>query len=502
MKRYKHNLSHYKLLTGNAGILYPVSHYEVLPGDTIQQSSSCLLRASPLLAPVMHRFHVRLHTFFVPYRLLWDGWEAFITGRSTSVDGAPILGNNVFDFTPMPDVEVGDLMDHLGVPPGDYPNQPPAYLWAWPLAAYNLIYNEYYRDQDLINEVEWNDLNLKRVAWGKDYFTSARPWPQKGAAVTLPLGGSAPITGSGAFSGASVSMQVAGAPKTAVTNPEQPVSSGRYPIAVQNGEDENNPVTWTASGSVSPGSFEADLSGATASDVRDIRVAFALQRYEEARAMYGSRYVEYLRYLGVRPSDARLQRPEYLGGGKRDISFSEVLQTAPGDNPIGSMYGHGISGMSTRRYRRFFEEHGIVMTLLSVRPQSIYTNGVYRSWLRRTKEDFFQKELQFVGQQEILNGEVYYTGVSANMDPFGYQDRYAEYTMVPSTIAGDFRTTLDFWHAARIFDSAPALNATFVQCDPTDRIFSVPSEDTLWITTQHRVAARRLVARNPSARII
>jgi len=218
--------------------------------------------------------------------------------------------------------------------------------------------------------------------------------------------------------------------------------------------------------------------------------------------MYGSRYTEYLRYLGVRSSDARLQRPEYLGGGKRDISFSEVLQTAEGTDPVGAMKGHGISGMATRPFRKFFEEHGIVMSVMSIRPQSIYSNGLHRSWLRETKEDYFQKELQFVGQQEIKNGEVYFSNDSLNYDTFGYGDRYSEYTHHPSTIAGDFRSTLDFWTAARSFTSRPALNTTFTNCDPTDRIFAVPSEHTFWVASQQKIIARRMVQSDPTARIL
>lgn len=492
MKRTKHNLSHYKLLTSNAGWLVPVSHYEVLPGDTIQQSSSVLLRASPLLAPVMHRFHVRCHSFFVPYRLLSDAWEDFITGN----DPAAALPTIAPD-----DVAVGSLADHLGVPPGDYTgaSDPEKSVVAFPFLAYHRIYNEFYRDQDLVAEHpedpdDASIFDMHRVSWGKDYFNMARPWPQKGQSVTIPIGDYAPVvpTGDGAPTFETSSISERGL--YAASNNNTP--------ATYLGNTSNPPTSHQQMSWVDP-KLQADLTGATAGDVRDFRVAFALQRYQEARAMYGSRYTEYLRYLGVSPSDARLQRPEYLGGGKRDISFSEVLQTAEGSEPVGTMKGHGISGMTTKPYRKFFEEHGIVMTLLSVRPQSIYTNGLHRSWFRKTKEDYYQRELQLVGQQEVLNGEVFLSPSDGqNREVFGYQDRYSEYTHHPSTISGDFRTTLDFWHAARSFTTRPALNQTFVECNPTDRIFSVPSEDTFWIVTQHKIAARRMVAKHPKARII
>ncbi|MEM2002474.1 MAG: major capsid protein [Candidatus Methanomethylicaceae archaeon] len=477
-KRQKHNLSHYRLLTGNAGQLIPVSHYEVLPGDTVQQSSSCLLRASPLLAPVMHRFHTRLHTFFVPFRLLDENWEAFITGRSTTAPATLNPGT----------VATGDLLDYLGVKPGTYANNEDNEIVAFPVRAYNMIWNEYFRDQDIQSEVSLDSLSLQRVAWGKDYFTSARPWPQKGAAVTLPIGDEALVR----FNGA-VGDQIG------VHDINDDLGSVRY---TGSGGNPSNTTFNTANPPTQGGYLYADLSGATAGDVRDVRVAFALQRYEEARAMYGSRYTEYLRYLGIRPSDARLQRPEYLGGGKRDISFSEVLQTAEGSDPVGTMRGHGISGMSTRPFRRFFEEHGVVITLLSVRPQSIYQDGLHRSFLRRTKEDYYQEELQYVGQQEIFNAEVYFGNDGENRSTFGFNDRYSEYTMHPSGVAGEFRNILNFWHAARDFSARPALNDTFITCTPPGRIFAVPSEDTLWLAVQHRIGARRLVKSNPKARII
>lgn len=198
--------------------------------------------------------------------------------------------------------------------------------------------------------------------------------------------------------------------------------------------------------------------------------------------------------MGVRSSDARLQRPEYLGGGRQTIQFSEVLQTAEGSNPVGEMAGHGIAAMRSNRYRRFFEEHGYIVTMMSVRPKTIYTQGLPRTWNRRTKEDFWQKELQHIGQQEVLNKEVYASHSNPN-GTFGYQDRYDEYRRSESTVSGEFRTSLlDFWHMARMFSSDPALNADFVECVPTERIFAVPSQDVLYVMANHSIQARRLVA--------
>lgn len=240
--------------------------------------------------------------------------------------------------------------------------------------------------------------------------------------------------------------------------------------------------------------LSANLSGASALTVNALREAMALQRYEENRARYGSRYVEYLRMLGVRSSDARLQRPEYLGGGRQNIQFSEVLTTGTfGSDPVGSMKGHGIGAMRSNRYRRFFEEHGFVITLMSVRPRTMYMNGLPRLFNRRSKEDYWQQELQHIGQQEVLNKEVY----AAHATPdgvFGFQDRYDEYRRQESQVAGEFRTTLNMWHFGRSFASSPALNGTFVSCVPTEAPFAVPSADVLWIMTRHSIQARRLVA--------
>lgn len=460
MKRSKHSLSHYKLLTREAGELVPVGCYEVLPGDTVQQSSSVLLRVSPLLTPVMHPMHVRLHHFFVPYRLLDPNWEDFITGKTAPSGGVPKqYGLNGYTRSN------GDLLDYLGLPP--VARTTATSVSAYPMDAYATIYNEFYRDQDLVAELPLDGTTtVQRVAWGKDYFTSARPWAQKGGAVSFPLEGTAYAS-------------------AVQTNPGG-VLKGSAPSA-GSGEEAARLVVNMSTG---------------AADVRAVRLAFAMQRYNEARAQYGSRYTEYLRYLGVRNSDARLQRPEFLGGGKAVVSFSEVLQTAEGTNPVGTLRGHGISGMRSGRFRRFFEEHGLVMSLLSVRPKSIYANGQHKMWSRTTKEDYFQKELEFIGTQAVKNKEVDYRDDGNDEGTFGYTPRYREYREHPSQIAGDFRSTLNMWHEARIFASRPALNEVFVTCTPSDRIFAVPAGDNLWVCVSHSIAARRMVSRSEQSRVI
>lgn len=493
-KRNKFSLSHYKLLSCDMGELVPVGLVEVLPGDTFQHAMSALVRVSPLLAPVMHPVKVRVHHWFVPHRLVWDSWEDFITG-----------GPNGFDASTFPTIAeasgfaVGSLGDYLGCPTGVANFA----VSALPFRAYNLIWNEWYRDQDLqtaltISTASGVDTTtsraLQNAAWEKDYFTSARPWTQKGPEVTIPLTGDAPVLGIGkqnatfASTGPTTFRESDGTTTDYSNYSNINVASPNELFAVQQDGTTGYP------------NIRADLSGVTAASVNDLRLALALQRYEEARARYGSRYTEYLRYLGVRSSDARLQRPEYLGGGKQTIQFSEVLQTSPttdGDDEVGvgNIKGHGIGALRSNRYRRFFEEHGYVITLLSVLPRTMYVQGSPRTFNRRTKEDFWQRELQHIGQQEVLNKEIYAAGASPD-GVFGYQDRYDEYRRMESTIGGQFRTTaLDYWHMARIFASAPTLNASFVQSNPTKRINAVQTEDVLWVMCNHSLQARRFVAK-------
>jgi len=488
MKRAKHSLSNYKLLSCDLGELVPIGMTEVLAGDSIQQSTNALIRAAPLLSPVMHPVHVNISHWFVPHRLVWDDWESFITGGSDGMD------DSVFPTIAMPastGAAVGSLADYLGIPTG----VAELAVSALPFRAYALIFNEWFRDQDLVTPLTIDtssgvdtttSTSLQNGAWEKDYFTAARPWEQKGPAITIPLGTTAPLIldpESGAIDSSVLRVSSTGAINTSAGDIG---STGSGLLQRSAGANQTLDIT---------GHTLVDLSTASGVTVNVLREALALQRYEEARARYGSRYTEYLQYLGVRSSDARLQRPEYLGGGRQTIQFSEVLQTAEGTDPVGTLRGHGISSMRSNRYRRFFEEHGYVITLLTARPKAIYASGLSRTWNRRTKEDFWQKELEHIGQQEVLNKEVYAAGASPDAT-FGYQDRYDEYRRQDSTIAGEFRSTLNYWHFARIFGAAPALNADFVKCVPTENPFAVPSEDVLLIMAKHSIQARRLVCKS------
>ena len=475
--RHKHRLNHYRLLTGNMGELLPAGLVEVLPGDVFNHSASTLVRLSPMAAPVMHPMTVRTHHFFVPHRLSWvlstdinpgDTFEDFITGGAD--------GNNTQTVPQTVTTGVqGDLLDYLGLPT----TAADIAVSALPMICYNMIWNEFYRDQDLGTLRDYDDKTIGKVSWEKDYFTTARPFAQKGEDVTLPLGTAAPI--------ASENFTVdGGAAGPAIDGGAPPIVDGyhRFPV----------------------GNMFTDLSEATAAKVNDIRRAFALQRFAEVRARFGSRYPEYLRYLGVNPSDARLDRPEFLGGGANRVSISEVLQTAEttgaGEDRfgVGDMYGHGVGVARSNAYRRKFREHGYVMTLLSIRPKLMFSNGIERTHLRTDREDFWQKELQYIGQQQVMQQEVYADDTNADT-VFGYSDRYQEYRDQRSLVTAEFRDTLDYWHLARQFDAPPVLNSDFTDCDPSKRIFNEQTQDSLWMACNHKLIARRLVDKSAAGKI-
>jgi len=486
MKRSKFSLSHFRLTTMDMGQLVPVGVVEALPGDSIQHATAALVRCSPLNTPVMHPVDVRTHHWFVPHRLVWDDWEDFITGGED--------GNNasVFPTITLTPAEK-DLADYLGCPLGT--SLP---FSALPFRAYAMIWNEWYRDQDLqtaltIDTTDGADTTtntaLQNVAWEKDYLTSARPWEQKGTAVTVPLGSQAPVQGIGIRSGGTTQSANDDVWETdALATRSMPGFRGNDSFVIE-GESLS-----TAVGATNLPQIYADLSSATGASVNLLREAFALQRFQEARARYGSRYTEYLRYLGIRPSDARLQRPEYLGGGRDTIQFSEVLSSngATGGN-LGQLGGHGIAGHRSNRYRRFIEEHGYIISLMSIRPKTIYTDGSPRHLNRTTKEDFWQKELQHIGQQEVLNKEVYAASATPN-GTFGYQDRYDEYRRQESTIHGEFNSSLNTWHFGRAYASEPALNESFIKCVPPEDPFAVSTNNTMWVEVKHSMQARRMVA--------
>ena len=474
-----HDLGFEKKSTTNQGFLTPIGVTEVLPGDVVKHKIDLMLRTQPLLAPVYHSVDVKIHNFFVPMRLIWDEWEDFITGgpdgNDTSVPPTVNSGGSGF--------AIGSLADHLGMAVGVVNID----VSALPFRAYNLVYNEFYRDQDIEDTPVANSLaggadttsntDLLVASWEKDYFTTCRPDTQKGDEVEIALTGNAPVVTTGddiTISGTGGTSFTNQTIKTNAAGDMQP-NTGSNNTAIQFGDESG---------------LEADLSNVGAVSINDLRLATALQRYKENMLTYGSRYAERMAAaFGVKNIDARLQRPEYLGGGSNVIQFSEVLDTGSAAGNVGTLKGHGINVTSSNRYHRKIPEYGYIISFLTIRPKTAYQQGNPRMYNRETKEEFFQPELEHIGMQAVKNKELY----AAAADPdgtFGYQNRYDEYRYRFDEVSGEFRDTLDFWHMGRIFGSEPALNEDFVKCEGVDRPFAVPA-DEFQVRAIHNMPVRR-----------
>lgn len=476
-RRNKFNLTHEKKLTCDMGKLVPCMVQPVMPGDTFNVHTDMMLRLQALIAPIYHRVDVYTHFFFVPNRLVMDDWENFITGGREGTDETVFPKITV---TPT----VGSLADYLGLPT----NNVPVTVSALPFRAYAKIYNEWYRNETLQDEVSLStasgvdtttNTSLLSRNWKRDYFTSALPWTQRGEPVTLPLGTTAPVI----FSDGETA-----------TNPVKSLvaykkSGNRYSADGLHGLVVGAGGTVADSGQVlsdetygSPICLDANVDLSNASNVptiNDWRVAFQIQRLLEKNARGGYRYIEWLlSHFGIRSSDARLQRAEYLGGGRSPIAITEVVQTSASDDvtPQGNMAGHAFSAQRTHSFTKSFEEHGYIIGIMSILPMANYQQGISRHWLYDTRYDFPLPVLSHLGEQGIYNKELYVDGTSDDDQIFGYAPRYEECRHHYSSVHGDFRNTLNFWHMGRIFDNRPQLNAEFVKSDPTTRIFA--TEDT------------------------
>ena len=493
------NLSHDRKMSMNMGTLVPCLVMETVPGDTISLNTAALVRFAPMIAPIMHKVSVYQHFFFVPNRLLWKNWESFITGGEDGQDAS------VFPFINTT-VSEGSIEDYIGLPSTGGQT---IKVSAMPQSAMVLIYNEYYRDQNLISPqsyelvngdnaaIQGSLSNLRRRAWQHDYFTSCLPFTQKGPEATIPLGSVAPINYLDVGSATTIRSKEGQWGATGDLDLEVNVVnttdiSGNAQVDVGGGTRKRVHVDNSAQ-------LQADLSGATAASINELRRAFRLQEWLEKNARGGSRYIEsILVHFGVKSSDARLQRPEFLGGSAQQVQFSEVLQTsetlASGPNtPQGNMAGHGISLGQGSGFKYTCEEHGYIIGIITVMPKTAYYQGIPKHFLKWDKFDYYWPSFARLGEQPVQNKELFTINDGADDDTFGYIPRYAEYKYHNSSVHGEFRTQLDFWHLGRKFGTRPALNGTFIACEPDTRIFADVSSNTnkLYCHIYHQIKATR-----------
>lgn len=518
-RRSNFDLSHEVKTTTEFGRLTPFMCMEVLPGDSFKCNANVFARMAPMIAPIMSRVDLYTHFFFVPNRLLWEHWEEFITGGEDGLSTPQLPKVSARDLKAKGLWEIGTLVDYFGLPVQNDPTKLATGEDAWiselPFRAYAKIYNDWYRDQNLQSEVgihfhdsgkmsDVQDLSFYQPryrAWKKDYFTSALPWPQRGPEVKLPFHDEMEVK----YRSNEPSIL-----KRADGNPAVQASSfsstNQGTLTTVNAYYAGGTQTQQPTRIETPAYVNPNTAAPT---INELRRSLRVQEWLENNARGGARYIEQiLSHFGVKSSDARLNRAEYLGGGKSPIMISEVVQTSATDlaTPQGNLAGHGVSAGASHTFKRHFEEHGYIIGILSILPKATYQQGIERHWSRADKFDFAWPEFANIGEQEILNQELFFGNpidgiVSGMKDVFGYTPRYSEYKYKSGMVTGDFRTNLAFWHLGRIFRDQPKLNTTFIQCRNVqgstnlNRIFAVDDFNNrpFMISIFNNVTAKRVL---------
>ena len=460
--------------TFDAGYLVPVYVDEVLPGDTFNLNMTAFARLATPLYPIMDNMYLESFFFFVPNRLIWTNWQKFMGQQENPSDSISYVVPQ--QVSPANGYAIGSLQDYMGLPTVGQvtATKTVSHCAFWP-RAYNLIYNEWFRDENLQNSVvvdkddgpdTVSDYVLLRRGKRKDYFTSSLPWPQKGSAVTLPLGTKAPIR-TNAVNGGNDLTILDGNNANVLIN-----TASTYAVAAA-------PIGYT-----DQGQLYADLSVATAATINQLRQSFQIQKLLERDARGGTRYTEIIRsHFGVISPDSRLQRPEYLGGGTTNINISPIAQTsgtsASGTTtPLGTLASMGTTLAHNHGFTQSFTEHGVIIGIVAVRADLTYQQGLPKMWSRSTRYDFYFPAFATLGEQTVLNQEIYVTGDTTDSSVFGYQARWAEYRYYPSRISSLFRSTasgtIDGWHLAQKFTTLPTLNDTFIKdTPPVSRVVAV-----------------------------
>ena len=494
--RSKFNRSHGLKTTFDSGFLVPILVDEVLPGDTVNLKATLFTRLATLISPIMDNIYMDTFFFFVPERLVWENFQRMCGEQDNPDDSTDFIFPTI--TAPEGGFEPLSLADYFGIPTKISNLE----VRAEPFRAYNLIYNEWFRDENLQDSVPFTKAdkddvkNYKLLRRGKrhDYFTSALPWPQKGPGVELPFGGNAAIISDGPLT-----FSVTGPAKwnsnshlghyegTASingsllnlgdSNHQDNTSLVMGPFSYVDSNVPAVPLTYKSG-------LTADLSTGTSVTINQFREAFQIQKWYERAARGGTRYTEILRsFFGVVSPDARLQRPEYLGGGSHRIDVSVVPQTSGTTDvsPQANLAAFGVGLNKGSAFTKSFTEHGWLIGLVNVRADLTYQQGLNRMWSRSTKFDMYWPTFAHLGEQAILNKEIYAQGNDEDDKAFGYQERYAEYRYFPSMITGKFRSTdpqpLDSWHLAQKFDNLPKLSSEFIEDKPPiDRIVAVTDE--------------------------